>query len=81
MSDYHFITEEEVHDELSKPYLITIIMDNGKQATLGRDTEKEAVDTVEFICEAMNYGSVFLSCGHVIVRLDSVSAIALTHQN
>lgn len=81
MSDYRFITEQEVSDELDKPYLITFNMDNGQQFTLGRDTEKEGIDTVEFICEAMNDGSDFFSSGYVIVRLDSITSIALTHQN
>lgn len=81
MIDYYFITEQEVSDELDEPYLITINLDNGKRFTLGRDTKEKAIDTVEFISEAMKGGGNFLSLGYVIIRLDSVSAIALTHQN
>lgn len=81
MIDYYFITDQEVSDELDEPYLITINLDNGKSFTLGRDTKEKAIDTVEFISEAMKGGGNFLSLGYVIIRLDSVSAIALTHQN
>lgn len=81
MFDFHFITKQEAYDNLDKPYLITINMANGQQATLGRDTEEGANETVGFIYEAMCDGNNFFSTGYAIIRLDSVSSIALTHQN
>lgn len=81
MSDYQFATDQEITSNLNKPYLILISTVDGKHFYLGRDTKEKAIDTVEFISEAMKGGGNFLSLGYVIVRLDSITSISLKHQN
>ena len=81
MFDFQFFTAQEVDDNRNKPYLITIHMVNGQEFTLGRDTEKEASDTINEICDFLIDGRALLYAGYVVIKLSSVVSITLTRQN